>query len=167
MNTELRALAGQLGLEDATDHRLFLSFGLACVGRVEHLLEEPEAIRTLEAFRSHLAQAQPDAGFDELVVRAQRLANQHQGSRSIDGAQHAAVSATYALAKAIAGKFIDAAEYAAYAQVYAYGGYAVKDMASFQEEYAWQLQTFATLARQWCARDSSSDGAGMKACSTP
>jgi hypothetical protein len=58
----------------------------------------------------------------------------------MNGCGHAAVSATYAVANAINGKALQAASYAAYATVYASGGYAaVADREAFEPEFAWQL----------------------------
>ncbi len=50
------------------------------------------------------------------------------------------------LGKAMQGQALDAAAYAAYASVYAYGGYAVNDPGSFAGEHAWQLAKFKVLA---------------------
>jgi hypothetical protein len=70
----------------------------------------------------------------------------HPGSRSLDGSGHAAVSASYAVANALAGKALQAADYAAYAAVYGGGGYgAVADRASFEPEFAWQVDCLARL----------------------
>lgn len=83
------------------------------------------------------------------AAEAARLANHHQGSKSIDGCGHAAVSATYAVAKAVEGKALEAASYAAYAVVYAQGGSAaVADHESFEPEFGWQLSALASLANQ-------------------
>ena len=76
---------------------------------------------------------------------AATLANHHRGSQSIDGTGHSAVSATYAVAAALAGKVQDAAEYAAYSLVYGYGGYAVSDPDAFAPEYAWQVSALESL----------------------
>lgn len=83
---------------------------------------------------------------DEVAAQLQLIANQHRGSNSIDGSAHAAVSATYAVANAVAGRALEAASYAAYASVYAYGGYAVNDPASFEPEFAWQVAELRRLA---------------------
>ena len=59
---------------------------------------------------------------------------------------HAAVSATYAVARAVAGKALQAVDYAAYAAVYGQGGYgAVADRESFEPEHAWQVDCLASL----------------------
>ena len=89
MNTALSRLADAVGLLEPGRERLRLEFGLACVARVEHLLEEP---------------------------------------------------------RAPVGRALDAASYAAYASVYAYGGYAVNDPSSFEPEYAWQAEQLRQLA---------------------
>ena len=77
------------------------------------------------------------------------LANKHQGSESIDGCGHAAVSATYAIANALAGKACQAAEYAAYAVVYGRGGSgAVADRESFEPEFQWQVACLSSMVNQ-------------------
>ena len=44
------------------------------------------------------------------------------------------------------GRALDAAAYVAYASVYAYGGYAISDPASFDDEFKWQVEKFRELA---------------------
>lgn len=124
---------------------LRLRFGLACVERVSHLMEQPEALACLNAFRAAM-QASSPALSPDLAVQAESIASHHPGSRSLDGVGHAAVSATYACAKAIAGKARQAAEYAAYAAVYGQGGYgAASDPSSFAPEHAWQTEQLRHL----------------------
>jgi hypothetical protein len=148
MNAELRRLALQCGLESPRQARLALRFAHACVTRVAHLLEDEQAITGLQRFGVLLQDPSDDHDLAVLASEMAALANRHQGSRSLDGSQHAAVSATYALAQAVSGKAVAAAEYAAYSKVYAYGGYAVHDLESFSEEYAWQVECLqALLAR--------------------
>ncbi|MEI7430846.1 MAG: hypothetical protein WCL27_10350 [Betaproteobacteria bacterium] len=85
-----------------------------------------------------------------LITRSDALANRHQGSKSLDGVGHAAVSATYACAKAIAGCARQAAEYSAYAVVYGQGGYgATSDLTAYEPEFAWQEQQLKTLLATW------------------
>jgi hypothetical protein len=148
MNAELRRLAIQCKLEAPPQHQLALRFAHACVARVAHLLEDERAMAGLQRF-GELLEDQPDGPrWFGLAEEMAAVANRHQGSRSLDGSQHAAVSATYALAQAVSGKAVAAAEYAAYSKVYAYGGYAVRDLESFSEEYAWQVECLqALLAR--------------------
>jgi hypothetical protein len=146
MNHELATLAARLQLGDPSREALRLAFGLACANRVRHLLEEPRAVACLDALQAHL-----DGRGDRLALQAAAeesaaVANRHRGSASIDGAAHAAVSATYAVAKALAGRALDAASYAAYATVYAYGGYAVNDPSAFEPEFRWQRDALTRLA---------------------
>lgn len=123
-----------------------LAFGLLCVERVSHLLEQPEAVECLQQLRDQVANPARRASLSSLVARANELAHGHQGSRSLDGVGHAAVSATYACAKALAGRARQAAEYAAYASVYGQGGYgATSDPASFVPEFDWQAQRLRAL----------------------
>ncbi|MBG9386689.1 hypothetical protein [Caenimonas aquaedulcis] len=147
MNTELTQLARDIGLDSADRREWRLAFGLACVERVAHLLEDPRAVQCLQALRARVAGGVDDEAFARAVDEAAQVANGHRGSASLDGAAHAAVSATYAVAKALAGKALEAADYAAYATVYAYGGYAVKDPDAFAPEFAWQAQALRDLSR--------------------
>ena len=149
MNEALERLAKSVGLYEPTNERLRLEFGYTCALRVKHLLEEPAVAGCLVGFGQFLDGSADRAHLDALATQATQLANQHQGSKSLDGCGHAAVSATYAVANALAGKALQAAEYAAYATVYAEGGYgAVADRQSFEPEFQWQLAQLASLASQ-------------------
>jgi hypothetical protein len=147
MNEALDRLARELRLEAPQHEPLRLHFGHACAARVAHLLESDEVTGCLAVLRWHL---DGDASREALAlaaVEAARLANGHAGSKSIDGCGHAAVSATYAVANALAGKALAAADYAAYAAVYGQGGYgAVAERESFVPEHAWQVRLLAALA---------------------
>ena len=157
MNKALERLATEMGLDAPENERTRLAFGYACALRVKHLLEEPavsECLLALGLFldgsvdRPHLAGA---------AERASELATRHQGSKSIDGCGHAAVSASYAVAKALAGKALEAADYAAYAMVYGQGGYgAVADRESFEPEFQWQVSCLASLAGRAATRAPTS-----------
>ena len=130
-------------LEPASDENLMerLKFGLRCAERVAHLLEQSEVLDCLEGLRAVVNDPGVKDKLPELMARSDELANRHPGSRSLDGVGHAAVSATYACAKAIAGRARQAAEYAAYAAVYGQGGYgATSDPAAFEPEFQWQAQ---------------------------
>ena len=153
MNFALDHLAKELALADPLNERLRLEFGYACALRVQHLLEEPEVEQCLLALGEYLAGAIDLGHLNTLALEAANLANHHQGSRSIDGCGHAAVSATYAVAKALEGKAVEAASYAAYAAVYAQGGYAaVAEPEAFEPEFEWQLRSLAAIASQTAAR---------------
>ena len=135
-------------LEPASEGNLAvrLRFGLACVQRVAHLLEQPAALACLQALEQAVECGATDDGLAALAARADEMASRHPGSRSLDGVGHAAVSATYACAKAIAGRARQAAEYAAYAAVYGQGGYgATSDPSSFDPEDEWQAAQLERL----------------------
>jgi len=147
MNPALDRLARELGLADPAREGLRLRFGHACALRIAHLLEQPDVEQCLQALGEYLAGPPDPTRLRALADEAARLANHHPGSKSIDGCGHAAVSATYAVAKAVEGKALEAASYAAYATVYAQGGAAaVADAESFAPEFAWQVQCLAALA---------------------
>lgn len=149
MNDALQHLAKEVALDSPSNERLRLGFGYACACRVKQFLEEPAVVECLRGLDAFLNGSLSRAEFDALVTESARLANQHQGSRSLDGSGHAAVSATYAVANALAGRALQAADYAAYAAVYGQGGYgAVTDRESFEPEFAWQADCLAALARQ-------------------
>lgn len=153
MNLALDCLARELALSDTANDRLRLEFGHACVLRVRHLLEEAEVKECLQGLGEYLSGNTDREHLNGLAAEAARLANSHQGSKSIDGCGHAAVSAAYAVAKALEGKAIEAASYAAYAVVYAQGGYAaVADPESFESEFAWQLSTLKSLENESATR---------------
>lgn len=146
MNDALARAAERVRLQDPVQRRLRLAFGLACVRRVEHLLEDERAKEGLGVLQAWVEARTGDESLAAAATRMQAVANGHRGSNSIDGSAHAAVSATYAVANAVAGRALDAASYAAYASVYAYGGYAVNDRASFEPEFAWQVQELERLS---------------------
>ncbi|MDF2462738.1 MAG: hypothetical protein K0Q43_973 [Ramlibacter sp.] len=153
MNSEaLDRLAEQVQLDAPANERLRLEYGYACALRVKHFLEEPAVADCLSGLGQYLAGTLGRTQLDRLAEDAARLARQHQGSTSIDGSGHAAVSASYAVANALAGKARQAAEYAAYAAVYGQGGYgAVSDRESFEPEFQWQADCLASLAGQRAA----------------
>jgi len=147
MNPALERLSRELQLAAPGREHLRLAFGHACVLRVQSLVEQPGVLDCLAGLGRYLDGALDRPGFDALVAEAAGLASRHQGSASIDGCGHAAVSASYAVAKALAGKAVEAADYAAYAAVYGQGGYgAVADPESFAAEHAWQAACLAALA---------------------
>ncbi len=150
MNSELDTLAKNLFLASQEARPLALAFGLACAKRIEHLLEKDEVVDCLRALETHLSGKESEEWFQDRAAEAARLANSHQGSKSIDGCGHAAVSATYGVSKALAGKAAEAASYCAYATVYASGGYAaVAQPDAFGPEVAWQVQTLLELAKYY------------------
>ena len=147
MNDALSRLADELKLSDPANESLSLAFGLACVERVLHLLEDPKAAECLAVLRAFADRKASHAALQAASKEIAAVANSHRGSNSIDGSAHAAVSATYAVANALAGRALEAASYAAYATVYSYGGYAVNDPSSFQSEFAWQLARLEELRK--------------------
>ena len=152
MNHALRQVAVECDLASDDRRSLRLHFGLACSGRVRHLLEEPRAVELLDVLRAFAGGGCDEAAVYPAALEAAQLANHHRGSASIDGSKHSAVSATYAMANALAGRALEAADYAAYATVYGYGAYAVNDADSFSLEYAWQVEALKQLLRdETCA----------------
>jgi hypothetical protein len=155
MNEALSRLAEQVGLQRPENGPLRLAFGLACADRVRHLLEDPRALKCLAVLRDCVQAGCDEAVSSATAQEAAQIANSHRGSNSIDGSAHAAVSATYALANALAGRALESASYAAYATVYAYGGYAITDPGSFEAEFAWQREQLRALAHTSTANSAS------------
>lgn len=152
MNHELSRLAASIHLDEPGQEALRLAFGLACAGRVQHLLEDPRAVDGLAQLQAFVDGKLERPALARAAQEVAAVANSHRGSNSIDGAAHAAVSATYAVANALAGRALDAAGYAAYAAVYGYGGYAVNDPSAFEGEFAWQVEKLRELAPTFPAR---------------
>lgn len=147
MNDALERLARELSLDEPAHEGLRLRFGLACAQRVRHLLEDPAVTACLDVLAQHVNGRATRAELDGAAADAAQLANHHPGSRSLDGVGHAAVSATYAVANALAGRALQAAAYAAYATVYGEGGHgAVQQREAFQPEHEWQVAALARLA---------------------
>ena len=156
MNPSLDQFAQTISLASPENERLRLAFGYACARRVEHLLEDPEVTHCLSRLGKFLDGVVDSATLEWVQKEAVRLANQHLGSRSIDGCGHAAVSASYAVANAVSGKAIEAASYAAYASVYADGGSAaVAQPSAFELEFSWQLGELRRLASTHVLRDTN------------
>jgi GNAT superfamily N-acetyltransferase len=146
MNEALQALAVTVRLADPDRLPLRLRFGLSCARRVAHLLEDSRAMAAIAALQSFTEGRCTDAAFQAARQDVEAAARSHPGSVSIDGAAHAAVSATHAVAHALAGRALEAASYAAYATVYAYSGSAVTDPSAFEDEFRWQVEALTRLA---------------------
>ena len=140
MNQALEQLAREVNLSNPANEELRFAFGYACAARISHLLEDPEVVECLRILGEYVSGRVDLETLRRTQANADRLANQHRGSKSIDGCGHAAVSASYAVANAINGRALQAASYAAYATVYAEGGYgAVAQREAFEPEFTWQL----------------------------
>lgn len=148
MNAALNALFAENHLAADEYRALRYAFAHACVERVRHRLEDARAVELLDVLKAYVEGRVDAAAVAQAADEGAAVANRHRGSQSIDGSQHSAVSATYALAKALAGKALEAADYAAYSTVYGYGGYAVNDPDSFASEHAWQVSMLQGLLAQ-------------------
>jgi len=126
---------------------LRFQFALQCMDEVASNLEEDLAVDSFKKFKhlvNHFNDDSKDA-LTKLAIEMQKVAQSHPGSKSIDGTRHAAVSATYALAKAVEGDAVQTAAYAAYSSIYGYGGYAVNDPDFFSEVHNKQLEKLRQL----------------------
>jgi hypothetical protein len=122
-------------------------FSLLCISEIFGNLEDADVIEAFHTFRRLMGDFETTSPGElrSLADSLRSFAQSHQGSKSIDGTRHAAVSATYALSKAVEGHAVEAAAYAAYSSIYGYGGYAVNDPDSFTEVHQRQLELLAKI----------------------
>ncbi len=140
MNEALGRLVRADGVSDAVRWR----FAATLVARIRHLLEQDAVRACAQVLDDFVAGRVERAALEAAASEAAILATAHHGSVSIDGTAHAAVSATHAVARARAGKVLEAADYAAYAMVYSYSCSAVTDPSAYADEYRWQVEVWAT-----------------------
>jgi hypothetical protein len=148
-NVELeRLLADDKAALDLDPHQTY-RFCLRCVESVEANLESDLVLEYLREFRGYVESgvSRDESVMTEFAGRVFALARSHPGSTSIDGSRHAAVSATHTLAAAVAGRVVDAAAYAAYSQVYGYGGYALSDPSNFEAIHRQQVGWWRELQK--------------------
>jgi hypothetical protein len=138
MHPDLKLISDEL---EKLPNELQLRFALKCMEDIAGNLEDQTAIEALTKFRDIVTgdPSQHKVRLMSLAEELNKIASSHPGSKSIDGTRHAAVSATYALAKAVNNRPVDAAAYSAYSLVYGYGGYAVNDPDAFAEVHQRQL----------------------------
>lgn len=145
LSINLETLAKSIQLEESGNFELAMRFGLDCVARVSYLLTD-ERMRTL--LQIGLSFIHGDATKAELhaaATEAAARARSHQGSGGIDGSGNAAVSVSFGVAAALSGRALQAAEYAAYAAVYAYSSSAVADPEAYESEHRWQFNHLLKL----------------------
>jgi hypothetical protein len=144
---ELIRLAEKIGLDNADQFKLRIAFGITCIERVEHLLTDSSMVEMLSIGKTFVLGKCNKHELEEAAVKASVIARSHPGSGSLDGAGSAAVSTSHGVAAALAGRALVAAEYAAYASVYAYASHAVTDLAAYEDEHSWQIIKFRELAK--------------------
>lgn len=154
MNLALRKLAQQVDLQNQQKPRYALA--LACAERIRHLLIDPTLIQAHSAAVENFRQ-QDYPAIRQQAVKVAALAASHRGTNSGDGSGNAAVSASYALARALDGDAISAAEYSAYALVYSYSSHAVTRPEAYQDEYDWQLRELRHILNHVC-ESNDADG---------
>lgn len=142
---ELNRLALDAGLDGETRFDLRLRFGIACIERVEQLLTDDGIIAAFAIGKNFTAGLCDRARLDAAADSAAATARSHAGSNSLDGSGNAAVSASYGVAAALAGRALEASEYAAYASVYSYSSHAVTDLDAYRDEHDWQLRKLSAL----------------------
>ena len=144
---ELMKLAEEFDFNSADQFKLRISFGVACMERVEHLLTDSSMIEMLAIGKAFVSGKSNERELEEAAVKASEVARSHPGSSSLDGAGSAAVSTSHGVAAALAGRALVAAEYAAYASVYSYASHAVTDLAAYEDDHAWQVNKLRELAK--------------------
>jgi hypothetical protein len=144
---ELMKLAEEIDFDSAGQFKLRISFGVACMERVEHLLTDSSMIEMLAIGKAFVSGKSNERELEEAAVKASEVARSHPGSSSLDGAGSAAVSTSHGVAAALAGRALVAAEYAAYASVYSYASHAVTDLTAYEDDHAWQVNKLRELAK--------------------
>ncbi len=139
MNRRLRTLVHDTDFKSDCYEKEQLEFGLACIDRIAHLLIDERLISTTECTRQFINDKVSSDTHQKHIQQAKEIAQSHAGTNGIDGAGNAAVSATFALTKALAGDVINGAEYAAYAMIYSYASHTVTDPNAYKVEYEWQV----------------------------
>ena len=145
---QLTRLAEEIDLDCADQFKLRISFGVACMERVEHLLTDSSMIEMLAIGKAFVSGKCNERELEKAAGKASEVARSHPGSSSLDGAGSAAVSTSHGVAAALAGRALVAAEYSAYASVYSYASHAVTDLAAYEDAHAWQVNKLQELAKQ-------------------
>jgi hypothetical protein len=145
---ELVHLARSADLGNDVHFALRIRFGMACVARIEHLLTEQSVLDIVAVGHAYVAGECDEEALAEAASTASRLAKSHPGSGSIDGSGSAAFTASHAVSAALNGQALPAADYAAYASVYAYASYAVTDPAAYETEHQWQINKLQSLLNE-------------------
>lgn len=146
MNERLKRLTREIDLDDACNFSMRVEFGICCVARVERILTHPDVRNALAVGKAWLRGESTREELDAAANSARAAAVSHEGSGSIDGSGSGAATLSHAVAFALSGRALDAAEYAAYASVYFYASYAVTDPDAYREEHDWQIGKLRELA---------------------
>ena len=142
---KLKELANSVSLESDSLFTLRVAFGVACAVRVAHFLTDSEISEYLQVGNEYVRGSIPKSKLAEAAKKAKISARSHPGSGLIDGCGNAAVSSSYCVAAALASHALVAAEYSAYASVYAYSSSAVTDPTAYSDEHEWQVSRFQEL----------------------
>ena len=145
---ELTRFAEEIDLDSAGQFKLRISFGIACMERVEHLLTDGSMIEMLAIGKAFVSGKCNEHVLEEAAGKASEVARSHPGSSSLDGAGSAAVSTSHGVAAALAGRALVAAEYSAYASVYSHASHAVTDLAAYEDDHTWQVNKLQELANK-------------------
>ena len=153
---KLKELANAVELDRDNQFALRVAFGVACAGRVEHLLTDTEIIGYLQVGKEYVQGSIPKTKLAKAAKSAEIAARSHPGSALIDGCGNAGVSSSYCVAAALAARALVAAEYSAYACVYAYSSSAVTDISAYADEHEWQISRFQQLLSEYADGDKNS-----------
>lgn len=152
---ELTRLSQSIQLNSDQNFLLRIDYGVACAERVQHLVTAQPVVDCLMIGKDYVRGATTRLELDEAARQAKQLASSHPGSGSLDGAGSAAVSSSYGVAAALAGKALIAAEYTAYASVYSYAGFAVTDLSAYADEHTWQISKMKALIESYGCKSLS------------
>jgi len=144
MNRELRDLARLHQLDDRHHFLLRVVFALDCVEWTRHLIENKQMLEALSAGHQFVSGEMDLLALNRVAERTKSLALNHPARQELDGAHHATLSASFGIARALAGDAWNAAEYAAFALVYAQPKADVTDPAAFAHLHKWQAGQLET-----------------------
>jgi len=153
---ELKRIAAAINLDSDEQFKLRIQFGISCIRiqfgisciqRVKGLLTDNQIADALSIGEKFAEGECSRDDLDNAATLAAKAAQSHAGSGSLDGSGNAAVSVGRGVAAALAGRALEASEYAAYASIYAYASYAVSDLSAYVPEQEWQITRLKELAR--------------------
>lgn len=159
MNRQIRDLARLHQLDDPRYFLLRVTFGLDCVEWAKPLIEDTRILDALLAGHQYISGEMDYIALERVANEAKSIALSHPAHPTLDSTHHATVSATFGAARALAGDAWNAAEYAAYALVYAQSDTAVTDPSAFVPLYNWQLSQLRTRLTQFGVIESNLDSA--------
>jgi len=157
MNRQVRDLARVHQLDQQRFFLLRVVYALDCVEWAKPLIEDSRMSDALSAGHQFVSGEMDFLALQRVANEAKMIALSHPAHGTIDSTHHATVSASFGVARALAGDAWNAAEYAAYALVYAQSESAVMDPDSFVPLYNWQYSHLQIRLAEFGVVDADTD----------